>query len=181
MGRRVLFILAVVLAAPFAAHIVRAADPQPTEYQLKAAYIYHFAQFVDWPATAFDQTNSPLIIGVLGENPFGDSLKNTVQGKVLGGHPLMVQEFPTTSDMTNTCHILFISESEKKQLTQIIAALDDTSTLTVGESDRFIESGGMIKFKFDGSRIRFEINRTRAQKSGLRISFKLLNLASDLH
>jgi hypothetical protein len=181
MRRSVLFILAFTLAMPLMARLGFAGDSQPTEYQLKAAYIYHFAQFVDWPATAFNQTNSPLIIGVLGKNPFGSDLEHTVQGKILGGHPLVVQEFTAISDITNACHILFISDSEKKQLTQIIAALDDTSTLTVGESDRFIESGGMIKFVPDGIRIRFEINRTRAVKSGLRISFKLLNLASELH
>lgn len=181
MRRSVILLLAVMLAMPLTLRLGVAGDSQPTEYQLKAAYIYHFAQFVDWPATAFNQTNSPLIIGVLGTNPFGGDLERTVQGKILGGHPLVVQEFTDISEITNVCHILFISDSEKRQLTQIIAALDDSSILTIGESDRFIESGGMIKFVPDGTRIRFEINRTRAVKSGLRISFKLLNLASELH
>lgn len=180
MRRCAIFILALMLAMPLAVRHGHAADTQPSEYQLKAAYIYHFAQFVDWPATAFAQTNSPLIIGVLGENPFGNDLQHTVQGKVLGGHPLSVQAYDSISDITNTCHILFISSSEKKRLTQIIAGLNGTSTLTIGESDRFIESGGIIKFVMDGPRIRFDINRTAAEKSGLKISFKLLNLASQV-
>lgn len=181
MRRRAIFILALVLAAPLPLHRAHAADTQPTEYQLKAAYIYHFAQFVDWPSNAFARPDSPLVIGVLGENPFGSDLEHTVQGKVLGGHPLVVQEFHSLSDITNTCHILFISSSEEKRLTQIIGELTGTSTLTVGESDRFIESHGMIKFVPEGTRIRFEINKTAAGKSGLTISFKLLSLASKVH
>jgi len=178
---RRLLLIPAIFAMMLAVSLSRASDSQPTEYQLKAAYIYHFAQFVEWPNTAFEQTNSPLIIGVLGQSPFGSDLQHTVQGKVLRGHPLIVRLYATTAEMTNACQILFICDSEKKQITQIIAELDDTSTLTVGESDRFIESGGMIKFVPEGPRIRFEINRTRARKSGLQISFKLLNLASALH
>ena len=78
------FIFALILALPPVAGV--AADTQPTEYQLKAAYLYHFAQFVDWPPSAFAETNSPLIIGVLGENPFGNDLQHVVQGKVLKEH-----------------------------------------------------------------------------------------------
>jgi hypothetical protein len=178
MRRCVIFILTLVITFPVALRNGRAADTQPSEYQLKAAYIFHFAQFVEWPAAAFAQTNSPLIIGVLGENPFGEGLRSTVRGKVIGGHPLIVQEFSSISDVTNTCHILFISDSEKKRLTQIVAELEGTSTLTIGETDRFIESGGMIRFTFDDNRIRFEINNTKAKNAGLSISFKLLSLAS---
>ena len=178
MRRCGLFIFALILAVPLWFYQAHGGDTQPTEYQLKAAYIYHFAQFVTWPAAAFAETNSPLVIGVLGANPFGNDLQRTVEGKVLGGHPLVVKNFNTLSEITNVCHILFISETDRKRLTQIIAGLNGTSTLTVGESDRFIESGGMIRFFIEDTRIRFEINKTLVDKSGLTMSFKLLGLAS---
>jgi len=180
MRRCAISIIVLLLALPLIIQFGYADDAQPTEYQLKAAYIYHFAQFVNWPAAAFAQTNSPLVIGVLGDNPFGADLEHTVEGKVLDGHPLKVQEFKSFSDITGTCHILFISSSEKKRFSQISEKLAGKSTLTVGESDRFIEAGGMIQFVLDGGRIRFQINRTAASKAGLTMSFKLLNLASKV-
>lgn len=178
MRRCALLIFALVLATPPLVPDARAAD-QPTEYQLKAAYLYHFAQFVEWPPSAFPQSNSPLIVGVLGENPFGPDLRRVVQGKVLGNHPIIVQEFHSLSDMTNQCQILFISTSEKR-LPDIFASLNGTSTLTVGEADRFTESGGMIRFVTEGGKIRFQINQTAAEKAGLKMSFKLLSLASKV-
>lgn len=178
MRHRVLSIFALFLAVSAVLYPAHGSDSQPTEYQLKAAYIYHFAQFVTWPANAFAQTNSPLVIGVLGANPFGNDLQRTVEGKVLEGHPLVVKIFKNLSEITNVCHILFISETDRKRLSQIIAGLNGTSTLTVGESDRFIEAGGMIRFLIEDARIRFEINKTVADKSGLTMSFKLLGLAS---
>jgi hypothetical protein len=174
------FIFALILALPLAGH-GQAADSQPTEYQLKAAYLYHFAQFVDWPPAAFPQPNSPLIIGVLGDNPFGNDLPHTVEGKVLNNHPLIVQEYHSLAEMTNSCHILFISSSEKKHLPEIFAALKGTSVLTVSEKiDHFIEDGGMINFVLEKDRIRFQINETTVEKAGLKMSFKLLSLASKV-
>lgn len=178
MRRCALLILTLVLAAASLVRDARGAD-QPTEYQLKAAYIYHFAQFVEWPPSAFPQANSPLIIGVLGENPFGNDLRRTVQGKLLGNHPIVVQEFHSLSDLTNQCQILFISSSEKR-LPDIFTSLNGTSTLTVGESDRFAEAGGMIRFVPEGGKIRFQINQTAVEKAGLKMSFKLLSLASKV-
>jgi hypothetical protein len=173
------FIFALILALPLAGH-GQAADSQPTEYQLKAAYLYHFAQFVDWPPAAFPQPNSPLIIGVLGENPFGKDLPHTVEGKVLSNHPLIVQEYHSLAEMTNNCHILFVSSSEKKRLPEIFAALKGTSVLTVSEVDHFTENGGMINFVLESDRIRFQINETTVEKAGLKMSFKLLSLASKV-
>ena len=173
------FIFALILALPLAGH-GQAADTQPTEYQLKAAYLYHFAQFVDWPPAAFPQPNSPLIIGVLGENPFGKDLPHTVEGKVLSNHPLVVQEYHSLAEMTNNCHILFISSSEKKRLPEIFAALKSTSVLTVSEVDHFTENGGMVNFVLKSDRIRFQINEGTVEKAGLKMSFKLLSLASEV-
>jgi hypothetical protein len=156
----------------------RAQGTQPSEYQLKAAFLYHFAQLVNWPPEAFAQTNSPIVIGVLGENPFGKQLEESVRGKSVNGHPLAVKEVQTLGEVT-TCHILFISASEKKRLSEILSAAREKSVLTVSETDNFTETGGMINFILDGTKIRFQINNAAAKAAGLKISSKLLTLATN--
>jgi hypothetical protein len=181
MRLRAWFILVLILVASPAAWYARAGDaPGPTEYQLKAAYIYHFAQFVDWPSTAFAKPDSPLVIGILGDNPFGGDLTRTVAGKVLNKHPLVVQEYHAVGDLTNACQVLFISSSEKRNLPEIFASLKDASTLTVGDVPHFTENGGMINFILEGDKIRFQINETNVKKARLNMSFKLLSLASEV-
>jgi hypothetical protein len=152
------------------------AQPQPTEYQIKAAFIFNFARFVEWPPQAFNGAKSPFIIGILGDNPFHDDLEQTVRDKTVDDHPFVVKEFRSPADATN-CHILFISTSEKPRLAQILKYLRGASVLTVGEMDRFTESGGMINFIVEGTKIRFRINKEAATNAGLKISSKLLNLA----
>ena len=150
---------------------------QPTEYQIKAAFIYNFARFVEWPPEAFSNKNSPMIIGVLGENVFGDSLEQSINGKVINGHPLQFEVFNSAAQVTN-CQVLFISASEKSRLSKILAQLQDRSILTVGEkADNFISDGGMIYLLIVEDKVRFEINNEAAKKSGLIISSKLLRLA----
>jgi len=149
---------------------------QPTEYQIKAAFIFNFARFVEWPPQAFNGSKAPFVIGILGENPFHDDLEQTVRDKTIDDHPMVVKEFRSPTDATN-CHILFISTSEKPRLAQILKGLRGASVLTVGEMDRFAESGGMINFIVQGTKIRFKINNEVATSAGLKISSKLLNLA----
>jgi hypothetical protein len=134
---------------------------------------------VDWPAAALPAPNSPMVIGVLGQNPFGHQLENTIRGKSVNGHPLEVREFQQVTEITNACHLLFISSSEKKRLPEIMAALKGKSVLIVGEMDHFIESGGMINFVLEGAKIHFQLNDAAAQKAGLKMSSKLLSLASN--
>lgn len=174
-GGLLLGLLALLLAA-LNGH---AQGTQPTEYQLKAAFLYHFAQLVTWPSDAFADTSSPMVIAVLGENPFGKQLEESVRGKSVNGHPLAVKEVETLAEATNTCHILFISSSERKRLPEILAALHGKSVLTVGETDHFTETGGMINFILDVTKIRFQINDAAAKAAGLKISSKLLSLATN--
>jgi len=155
-----------------------AADAQPTEYQLKAAFLYHFAQFVDWPASAFPEAASPIVIGVLGQSPFGADLEQIISGKSINNRPLMIKAFRSVSEATNGCHILFVSSSEKGRLTEIFSGLRGLPVLTVGETDRFTESGGMINFVNQAQKIRFQINEEAAKAAGLKLSSKLLSLAS---
>jgi len=155
----------------------RAQNSQPGEYQIKAAFIFNFAKFVEWPASALPTPTSPIVIGVLGENPFGDTLEKTVQNKTVEDHPLQIKWFQNAADATN-CHILFISASEKPRLPAIIKALNGNTVLTVADMDHFNEGGGMIAFVMEGTKIRFRINNEPAIRVGLKISSKLLSLAS---
>jgi hypothetical protein len=150
-------------------------DTSPTEYQIKAAFIFNFAKFVQWPTKAIPE-KAPLVIGILGENPFHEDLERTIRSKIIDDHPLMVKEFRLSSEATN-CHILFISATEKSRLPEILAALKGTSVLTVSEVDKFTESGGMINFVQAGTKIRFEINNDAAANAGLKVSSKLMALA----
>jgi YfiR/HmsC-like len=150
--------------------------PAPSEYQIKAAFLFNFAKFVEWPAEAFAARNSPVVIGVLGDNPFGADLDRTVHGKTVNDHPFAVKELHGIDEGTN-CHILFISTSEKKRLPEIFAHLKGVSVLTVGETDGFTETGGMINFVIQGNKIRFQINDTAARNAGLKINSKLITLA----
>ncbi len=170
-------VLSLMLALSGAIAEIRAAETQPTEYQLKAAFLFNFAKFVDWPSDAFPERDSPLIIGVLGEDPFGDDLKETVRNKLVSGHPLSVKATNSVAE-ARKCHILFISTSENRRLRQLLDGIRDASVLTVGESEQFLDDGGIIKFSIQGQKIRFEINPAAAKRAGLKISSKLLSLAA---
>jgi hypothetical protein len=150
-------------------------DSQPTEYQIKAAFIFNFAKFVEWPTTAFPKPSSPIIVGVLGENPFNDALEKIIKNKKVDEHPVIIMQFRAASEATN-CHILFISSSEKLRLPQVLKQLNGRSVLTVGETPGFTEAGGMINFVLEGTKIRFQINNDAANGAGLKISAKLLGL-----
>ena len=154
----------------------RAQQSPPTEYQIKAAFLFNFAKFVRWPSAAFAGGTSPIVIGILGENPFHDDLARMIQNKTIDDHPLLVKEFHSPADAAN-CHILFISTSEKNRLPEIIKGLKGRSVLTVGEMEHFTESGGMINLVLESARIRFEINNEAATSAGLKISSKLLALS----
>ena len=176
MGSRVTRILGSSLLWLLMAGQSGAQDAQPTEYQVKAACLFNFAKFVDWPSPAFPQPASPIVIGILGEDPFRDALQNTIRDKTVDDHPLVIKQLGSQAEATN-CHILFISTSEKPRLAQILEGLKGSSVLTVGEMERFTENGGMINFVLDGTKIRFQINKEAATSAGLKISSKLLSLA----
>jgi hypothetical protein len=162
-------LLALLLAVPGAAPAQTAA-----EYAVKAAFLYNFAKFVDWPAAAFPDPNN-LKICVLGADPFGGSLQE-VAGEQVGGHKLQVVRTDSISKPAG-CQILFISRSERDHIQQILAAVKGSPVLTVGDTQRFADDGVIINFILEGSKVRFEINTDSADRAGLRISSKLLQLA----
>lgn len=170
----IFFLLGLALLTPVLQG--RAQAPPATEYQLKAAYLWNFAKFIDWPATAFTNDTSPFVMGVLGDNPFGSDLELTVRGKQINTHPITVKPRVTLAE-ARQCHILFVSTSETNRLAEIFQSLSGTSVLTVGETGQFTEKGGMINFVFEDKKIRFQINDDAAKSASLKISSKLLSLA----
>jgi hypothetical protein len=148
----------------------------PPEYQLKAVFLFHFAQFVDWPSEAFPEAQTPLVIGVLGEDPFGAHLDETVRGEEVNNRPLVVQRYRQVEEV-KTSHILFISRSEADRLEQIVAALKGRHILTVGDAIGFARHGGMIGFVTEKNKIRLRINLEAAKAANLTISSKLLRPA----
>ena len=154
----------------------QAQDFQPSEYQVKAAFLFNFAKFVEWPPEAFATDTSPIVIGVLGENPFGGDLEATIRSKQINNRSLVIKEFRSPTEATN-CHILFISASEKTRLPEILSGLSKTNVLTVSETEGFTASGGMVNFVRENNKIRFQINDAAARSANLRVSSKLLSLA----
>ncbi len=173
-------VLALILVAAGAgAGSVPQADAQsepPSEYQIKAAFLYNFAKFVEWPADTFADPHDPIVLGIVGEDPFGSVLDKIVLGKTVNGRGLMIKRLKPGPDLRK-CHILFISSSEKKHLAPILESLQGSSVLTVGETDRFAQSGGVINFILEENKVRFEINSETAARARLKISSKLLALA----
>jgi hypothetical protein len=153
-----------------------AQTPRPTEYQLKAAFLYNFAKFIDWPPEALADAKAPFVIGILGDNPFGNDLEHVIAGKKINDRSILVQAFHTVAEAGH-CQILFICSSEKKHFSEIIQSLQHSPILTISESDQFIESGGMVNFVQEAGKIRFQINDEAAKAARLKISSKLLSLA----
>jgi uncharacterized protein DUF4154 len=149
---------------------------QTPEYRVKAVFLFNFAQFVEWPPGAFPDSQAPVVIGVLGEDPFGSLLEETVRGEALGGRPFQVRRYHTVDEI-KACQILFISRSESDRLQEILAGLKGRPILTVGDGEGFSVRGGMVRFVMDKNRIRLRINLEAAQAANLTISSKLLRSA----
>lgn len=162
-----------IQAGPVPAQSVR------PEYEVKAEFLSLFAQFVKWPPEAFHDTNAPLVIGVLGNDPFGEALDKAVKKEdAVGGRKLVVQRSRDVREL-KACHVLFVSTSEKGRLDQILSVVTGSGggVLTVGETDGFARRGGIINLFLQDNKVRFEINTDAANRSGLKISSQLLSLA----
>lgn len=145
-----------------------------SEYDVKAAFLYNFTKFVEWPASAFTERND-FQLCVLGEDPFGKSLK-VVEDEKVAGRRITLLRTPKLAEAEG-CQILFISRSERARMPQILQDLGDAPVLTVADTDGFLDDGGIINFKLEGSKVRFEINQEAAERAGIKISSKLLRLA----
>ncbi|MBZ5695901.1 MAG: YfiR family protein [Acidobacteriia bacterium] len=148
----------------------------PSEYQVKAAFLFSFAKFIDWPPASFASPQSPFAICILGADPFGKTIDDALEGKTIGDHPVVVQRAKDAAEVRH-CQIVFIGSSEKPRLAETIAHLQGANVLIVGETERFANSGGTIELMLEQKHVRFAINPDAAETAGLRISSKLLALA----
>lgn len=153
----------------------RAAAP-PSEYQVKAVYLFNFGQFVEWPSRVFDSPEAPFVIGVFGEDPFGPTLDAVVRGEKLGTRPIVVERFRDTDDISR-CNILFVGRNEAGRLDDVLAAVRGRSVLTVTDVDGAERQGAIIVLYNQNNRIRMRINLPQARASDLVISSKLLRPA----
>jgi uncharacterized protein DUF4154 len=146
------------------------------EYRVKAAFLYNFAKFVEWPPGAFRSPTDRIAICVLGQDPFDGALEDAVKGKTLEGRPFVVAKISEVNP-TERCQIVFIAASERKRVPSILADLRGSSALTVGETGDFAVKGGIVNFKIEDGHVRLEINVEAAGQAKLHISSKLLSLA----
>jgi hypothetical protein len=156
------------------------AEKTDVENSVKAAHLFRFAQFVEWPASAFTNATAPIVIGIMGQDYLSHETEQAVAGQNVSGRSVVVKRC-FTIDEAERCHILFVSRSETKAVEKILAALNGKSILTVSDLERFSTLGGMIRLIGEGNRIRFRINTVAAEKSGLIISSKLLRIAERVN
>ena len=193
------YILVVLTMALLMSPIIQnvQADPeQSKEYQIKAAFLYNFIKFVDWPKEKMPDSNEPIIIGIIGKDPFGDAFE-PVKNKPVKDKKIVIKRFVGLEELEKSadknkaefdkkveplrkCHVLFICSSEKEYLEEIIKALKGSHVLTVADSEGFLESGGIINFIMEKKKVCFEINVTAAKRAKLEIRSQLLRLAKKI-
>jgi hypothetical protein len=171
--------LSFVVAGLFLAFITMPARAETSrEYQLKAVFLFNFAQFTDWSTNAFTNSTAPIVIGILGDDPFGEFIDATVRGETVNGRKLEVQRFRRVEEI-QTCHILFISRSEDRRLERIVQALKARPILTVTDIEGPLTRGTMVRLLMENNRIRIRIDMAPVHEAKLAVSSKLLR-ASDV-
>jgi hypothetical protein len=149
------------------------------EYRLKAAFLYNFTKFVEWPAPRFAETNSPIVIGVWGKDPFGPDLQQVIKDRSVNGRALVFKPVETAEE-AKAVHLLFIPATEDSRVSGHLRALQGSSVLTVGETEAFGEAGGIIQFLREGDKVRFNINIGSAEQAQMKISAQLQKLAKTV-
>jgi hypothetical protein len=178
-GRALAWVLVLVTVAIGGRTDVSGAStvaPQSPEYLIKAAYLYNFAMFVEWPPEAFPASRAPIVIGVVGADPFGWALDRMVQDKRINNRPIVVERFKIGDDVRR-CHILFVGPAESARIGNLVQRVGTQAVLIVGDESDTMSSGGTIAFTVKNDKVGFEINLSAARRARLTISSKLLNLA----
>jgi hypothetical protein len=152
---------------------------QINEYQVKALFLYNFARYVEWPSQSFKSANDPIVICILGQNPFGSALDEAVAGKVVEGRLFVVRQ-TSEVEQSGRCQMLFVNSSEQKRFRSMASKLKGSGVLMVGETPGFLADGGVINFRVEGGKVRFEIDADTARQERLQISSKLLSLAQTV-
>lgn len=152
----------------------------PTEYEIKAAFLLNFAKFVEWPAEAFPNDIAPISLCVVRYDPFGSALDDTIRGKLINNRQLLARRINELPDL-KSCQMVFVSDREEKRLPEILSSVKGSNALIVGESENFAERGGSVQFYVENSRLRFAVNVDAVQRARLTVSSKLLMLAKIVH
>jgi hypothetical protein len=152
------------------------ARAQEDEYRVKAAILYNIAKFVDWPSAAFAAPDAALGVCVLGTDPFGSQLDETFHGRQVHGRAVTVHR---SADVDTSCHIMFVSRSERKRRSAVLERVSTSPVLTIGDDEGFGAAGGMVELATEGGQVRVSINNGAAQRAGLRVSARLLALAAQ--
>lgn len=175
--RRAGWFLCAVAAGTLSFAIAAAAQSgQPSEYEVKAAFLFNFTKFVEWPDSSFRGSEAPIVIGIIGDDPFGDSLPRIVAGQKAQGRSILIVKYRRGDDLRHS-QVLFISASERQHSAEILSGLQDASVLTVSDIDGFADAGGVMQFVIQENRVHFIVNLDAATQSKLRVSAKLLALA----
>jgi hypothetical protein len=150
------------------------------EYPVKLAFLYNFTKFVEWPPGSYRTPGAPLLICIVGHDPFSQVLEDELRTRNVGGHPVEVRTLKP-NDKLSVCQIVFVPSAEKQQADRIVSGLRGSSTLTVGETDGFAVLGGIINLTVEANKVHFEVNRIAAERAGLKISSGLLSIAKIVH
>lgn len=163
-----------------AASSTRAQAGPSVEYQVKAAFLFSFTKFIEWPSDAFHSSNAPITLCVFRHDPFGSALDEIIQGKTVNNHQVLARRVNELPDL-KSCQLVFVGKEEDKGLSEVLNSLKGTSALVVGETDGFAERGGGVQFFLEASQLRFAINVDAVQRARLTVSSKLLVLAKIVH
>lgn len=175
-SRRLIIAIMICFGCVLGANAQALDSSDSSEYLIKAGFIYNFAQLVEWPPSAFPQSDSPIVIGILGSDPFGTTIDRIVENKKIHGRGLVIKRVKWGTDLKD-CDILFVSSSETARIDELIHAVKGMPILTIGETPSFARRGGVINLIVEDNKVRFEVNVDAARQAGLNISSRLLALA----
>jgi hypothetical protein len=150
--------------------------PKAPEYRIKAAFLYNFTLYTEWPAQSFEKSDSPLVLTIAGDDPFGGELDAAVRGKTVRGRAVEIHHVAQAAEVSR-CHLLFLSNAQARNLPQVLHRFEELPPLTVGETEDFTRIGGAIRFFIEGNKVRFEVNTDAVARARVKMSSKLLSLA----
>jgi hypothetical protein len=173
--RALLFLACLALAG--GVHAEPLSTARFDEYRVKAAILYNIARFVEWPSAAFPNAGAPLVVCVLGVDPFGALLEDTLLGRTVAGRPVTIRRL---QDVGDGCHVAFIAYSEQKRVGDILDRLGSGHVLSISDVDRFIDRGGVVGLTTEGDRVRFHINAAAVERASLIVNARVMALASSV-
>jgi hypothetical protein len=178
--RTTIWFLLAIAAGALCCAIAAAQSDHADEYDVKAALLFNFTKFVEWPQDSFQDAAAPIVIGIIGDDPFGGNLLHMIEGKTVRGRYLVIRKERFGDDLRR-CEVLFISASERQRSTRILGSLRGASVLTVSDIGGFAEAGGTMQFVTEERQLRLVVNLDAARQSKLLVSAKLLALARVIH